>query len=328
LEMMNSIIFGSICVLIVAVLLPLGLHKVDEGHVGVYWRGGALLGPSSITRPGYHWKSPITSFRNIQITMQTDQVKNIPCGTSGGVVLYFDKIEVVNRLKEQFVYETIKNYTVNYDQTWVFDKIHHSINEFCSVHTLQEVYIDKFSTLDESLAKALQIVCNVWAPGIEIIAIRVTKPRIPESIRQNFEGIEAEKTKLLIATQTQKVVEKEAQTERKRAVIEAEKQAAVSKITAEKNISEKESRKNMSSIEDAVHLAREKAFTDAQYYKAEKEAQGNKLLFTQPYLQLEKIRSLVANSQIVYGNKIPLSFFPSGSMNLSSTSNTNPTSST
>ena len=30
--------------------------------------------------------------------MQTDEVKNIPCGTSGGVVIYFDKIEVVNLL--------------------------------------------------------------------------------------------------------------------------------------------------------------------------------------------------------------------------------------
>ncbi len=126
------------------------------------------------------------------------------------------------------VYETIKNYTISYDQTWIFDRIHHAINEFCSVHTLQEVYIDRFAELDDSLARSLQASCNVWAPGIEIIAIRVTKPRIPESIRSNYEQMEAEKTKLLIATQAQRVVEKEAQTDRARAVIEAQKQAAVS----------------------------------------------------------------------------------------------------
>ena len=34
-----------------------------------------------------------------------------------------DKIEVVNRLRKQFAYETVKNYTVNYDQTWIYDKI-------------------------------------------------------------------------------------------------------------------------------------------------------------------------------------------------------------
>lgn len=285
--MVSNLVLIAISVVVIAIGLPMGLHKVDEGHVGVYWRGGALL-PKSITKPGYHWKLPVTSFQNVQINMQTDQVRNIPCGTSGGVVLYFDKVEVVNRLKEEYVYDTIKNYTIHYDQTWIFDRIHHAINEFCSVHTLQEVYIDKFSTLDESLIKGLQTSCNVWAPGIEIIAIRVTKPRIPETIRQNYEQMEAEKTKLLIAVQAQKVAEKEAQTERKRAVIEAEKVAAVSKINMEKSVAEKESRKNMSAVEDQMHLAREKASADAEYYKAKKEGEGNSALFTKAYLRLEK----------------------------------------
>lgn len=32
------------------------------------------------------------------MTLQTDEVKNVPCGTSGGVMIYFDRIEVVNIL--------------------------------------------------------------------------------------------------------------------------------------------------------------------------------------------------------------------------------------
>lgn len=54
-----------------------------------------------------------------------------------------------------------------------------AINEFCSVHSLQQVYVDKFEQLDDSLMKSLQTVCDQWAPGIEIIAVRVTKPVIP-----------------------------------------------------------------------------------------------------------------------------------------------------
>ena len=57
------------------------------------------------------------------MTIQTDKVTNIPCGTSGGVMLMFDKVEVVNRLKRELAYETIKNYTIDYDKTWIFDKI-------------------------------------------------------------------------------------------------------------------------------------------------------------------------------------------------------------
>ena len=55
----------------------------------------------------------------------------------------------------------------------------------------------------------------------------MTKPKIPEAIRKNYELMEAEKTKLLISTQRQFVIEKDAETERKKAVIEAEKEAMV-----------------------------------------------------------------------------------------------------
>lgn len=41
-----------------------------------------------------------------------------------------------------------------------------------------------------------------------ILAIRVTKPKIPQSIARNYELVEAEKTKLMISTQAQKVIEK------------------------------------------------------------------------------------------------------------------------
>ena len=63
---------------------------------------------------------------------------------------------------------------------------------------------------------------------------------------------EAEKTKLLIAREYQKVVEKDAETERKKAVIEAEKEAQVAKINFEQKVMEKESIKTMSIIEGAL----------------------------------------------------------------------------
>ena len=40
----------------------------------------------------------LTTYRPVQVTLQTDEVKNVPCGTSGGVMIYFDRIEVVNIL--------------------------------------------------------------------------------------------------------------------------------------------------------------------------------------------------------------------------------------
>jgi len=49
----------------------------------------------------------------LQVTLQTDEVKNVPCGTSGGVMIYFDRIEVVNVLSR----DSGKWLSFNYDLT-------------------------------------------------------------------------------------------------------------------------------------------------------------------------------------------------------------------
>ncbi len=59
-------------------------------------------------------------------------------------MLYFERVEVVNKLSEKAVHDIIKNYTVYYDKPLIFDKIHHELNQFCSSHTLQEVYVEMF----------------------------------------------------------------------------------------------------------------------------------------------------------------------------------------
>jgi len=45
------------------------------------------------------------------------------------------------------VYDIVRNYTADYDKTLIYNKIHHELNQFCSVHNLQEVYINLFGTL-------------------------------------------------------------------------------------------------------------------------------------------------------------------------------------
>ena len=125
-------------------------------------------------------------------------------------MLYFDRIEVVNILSAKSgnfnftncllerlvvinwfnqspVYDIVKNYTADYDRTLIYNKIHHELNQFCSVHSLQEVYIDLFDQIDENLKRALQSDLNELAPGLHIHSVRVTKPKIPETIRKNYE---------------------------------------------------------------------------------------------------------------------------------------------
>lgn len=293
--------------LVFGVIVQFSLHKVEEGHVGIYFRGGAML--QSMSGPGFHMMIPfLTLVRNIQTTLQTDEVKNVPCGTSGGVMIYFDRIEVVNVLQHSAVYEIVKNYTADYDRALIFNKVHHELNQFCSGHSLQEVYIDLFDQIDENLKNALQNDLLEMAPGLKVHAVRVTKPKIPEAIRKNFELMEAEKTKLLISTQRQRVIEKDAETERKKAVIEAEKEAQVAKIKYEQNILEKESLQKMETINDEVHLAKEKSRADAEFYKIQKQAESNRLLLTKEYLDVKRIEAMAVNNKVYFGPDIPNMF--------------------
>ncbi|KRX19368.1 Erlin-1 [Trichinella nelsoni] len=309
---MSRHVVAATIMVVCGIMLQLSLHRIEEGHVGVYYRGGALL--RSISYPGYHLMFPVlTSVRSVQVTMQTDKVTNVPCGTSGGVIIYFERIEVVNILDVDRVYDIVKNYTVDYDKTLIFNKVHHEVNQFCSVHSLQEVYIDLFDQIDESLKTTLQSELNTIAPGLNVHAIRVTKPKIPETIRQNYEQMEAEKTKLLIAEQHQKLVEKEAETERKRAIIEAEKVAQVAKIEYAQKILEKESLKKISELEDQTYLAKVKSQADAEYYNAVKMAEANKVLLSAEYLELKRIEAVSNNNKVFYGTDIPNMFLSSGS---------------
>ena len=57
----------------------------------------------------------------------------------------------------------MRHYNVSWVIVWVSDKI------------------------DENLKSALQEDLNFMAPGLFVQAVRVTKPKIPEQIRKNYE---------------------------------------------------------------------------------------------------------------------------------------------
>ena len=73
-------------------------------------------------------------------------------------MIYFDRVEVVNKLDSYAVFDIVRNYTADYDKTLIYNKIHHELNQFCSVHNLQEVYIDLFGNHLRFLASVFQII--------------------------------------------------------------------------------------------------------------------------------------------------------------------------
>lgn len=86
-------IIKVIVVLILGYLVAMlaGFHEVREGYVGIYKRMGVLQ--KGLTDPGFHFRIPfLENYIEMKVTIQTDVVKNIPCGTSNGTLVYFDKV--------------------------------------------------------------------------------------------------------------------------------------------------------------------------------------------------------------------------------------------
>ena len=62
---LNVILASTVAITAVFIFVYMqGIHHVEEGSVGVYWRGGVLL--QECSKPGMHVKLPITVFRPVQ----------------------------------------------------------------------------------------------------------------------------------------------------------------------------------------------------------------------------------------------------------------------
>lgn len=297
----------ALCAILSIVVLTIligGFHVVDQSCVGIYYSNGVLQ--ETLSEPGFHFMIPfLTRVENIQVTVQTDNVENIPCGTNGGVLVYFDKIEVVNRLQRDLVVDTVRNYTSKYDKIWIDDRIHHEINQFCSQHTLHEIMIEKFEQLDEELQNRLQRVLKVWIPGLHILAIRITKPRIPIQIKQAFEQMENERNKLIIMQNRKNVKIQEAITSQLSEIIKAKSELEVAQIQVDKQIKEAESKYKLAQIQNQMLLEKEMSQTNSTYYSSIKELETQEQKLTDKFLKHIALDSLFSNAIFNLGTKIP-----------------------
>ena len=47
----------ALSLVLVPIMILKGMHKVPEGHIGIYFRGGAIL--DTYTEPGWHSMLPV-----------------------------------------------------------------------------------------------------------------------------------------------------------------------------------------------------------------------------------------------------------------------------
>jgi erlin len=280
------------------------IHQIEEGHVGIYKRGGEVL--EGYTTAGYNFKIPIiTTVYEIQITYQTDIMQDVPCGTNKGVTIYFPFINISNMLRPEHARMMVKNYTVNYDKLLIFDKVQHELNQICSINSIQDMVIDKFHEIDDNLTKTLQKFIDEMSEGLEIRSVRVSKPTLPESLKQKYIAIEEEILNQEIKLKARAVEKTKEETVKQLQDIQNE--VLLAKMINEKNISEVENQKYLGtqkSLADA-EAYRIKEMANSESYKINMTAYSNKQLHTDSYLMVVRMQSLMNNSKLFFEGKIP-----------------------
>ena len=66
-------------------------------------------------------------------------IGDVECGSSGGVVVSFDRLEVVYRLMPSKILDVLREYSALYAKTLIHDRVRSEMNAVCNAFTLQEV---------------------------------------------------------------------------------------------------------------------------------------------------------------------------------------------
>ncbi|BBN05859.1 erlin [Marchantia polymorpha subsp. ruderalis] len=198
---------------IVGALTYFAAHTVEKGHFGVYTRNGKVL--DVVSEPGLNFMLPfVTTYDQIQSSRRVHQVKNITCSTVGGINLYFEKVEITVRLLKEGVPELVRSFGLQYEEVYIHDNVRNEIEHFCSERTLHQVYVEDLQKIHDwitwGMKSGINYFLSIDPAAVEIIAVVVQKPKLPEAVAQAYARWEVEDAEIRLNDMILKSKDKEA----------------------------------------------------------------------------------------------------------------------
>lgn len=285
---------------------------VPTGYVAVPKRFGKTM--PTLLSSGLNFINPLTTrTQYYEIRPQSDAETNVDCVTNEGIKLIFDRIEVGNQLLPQYVLSIDENYGPDYDLYTLRNLIRHQVNVICAPRNTHQLVVTDFDQLDDLLKDFLQSENDRQKTGLNVMFVRLTKPRMPPSIEKNYLELAEQKTRKAVVLETQERLRAEKESE----MIMAKKDNEIraQKAESENEIREAEARaKNRMMILTMEAKKEEQALQDqilvataeAESKKTKLEADGLSALFSIPgYTQTKVAESMSSNQKIYYGDKVP-----------------------
>lgn len=291
-------------VVILIAILADGLHTIDEGHVGIYFRLGSLQTTYSL--PGLRWCTPLVTSEVLQVEYRphTDILDPIYGVTKDGITNIFKDIQVLTDVKLEQVIPMVRRFGKDFKRALVYDRVSEELRLFCANHTVNDVYNEMFLDIVQLVRERTeQSISRLGNDSVRILNLVVPKPDIPSNIVENYRKVKVQWTYQLVAVQEQKTEKIRKDTESLMAVADAEREKAVLEIELEKQLLQKEGDKNISTLQNVIVKHREETLAQMDNYKKTRAAEGNQALYTPEYINLNMAKSLANNTKFYFSGE-------------------------
>jgi len=184
----------------------------------------------------------------------------------------------------------------------VFDRVSEAIQIFCANSSIDEVYNTRFLDIVQFVNKTLHDSLERLTPdgGVKIWNIFLPKPDVPPAIAANYRNVKVEWTKQLVAQQKQRTEKIHKETERIKAVADAERLKEIQAIDIQKKIQMEEGKSNVSSINNEMMAKKRRIQADVSSYVSLSEAESNKELLSDNYVKLQIAKSFGNNTKMYF----------------------------
>lgn len=223
----------------------------------------------------------------------------------------FSKVEVVWKVRgPQGAWRLVKQHGRQFQKLWITDQIKSQVSQLCSKHSVADLYIHLFASMDEAIQSALTKILVKWAPDIQVLSVRTTKPQLPQILADEYQAVENARAQLQVVSQKQATALGKALNNAKRQVMQAERALEIARIDAARLLETAASRQEIAEIDNRMLLARAKQHADSQHERAVRAAGAEKALLSQQYLDSLRATALFnSTTEAYFGDKIPRVIF-------------------
>ena len=131
-------------------LLAHSLHHIDEGHVGVYFKYGAL--GNSVGHPGLNTMTPwVSTYEQITVRPRSENLTSFSAVTKDAIQIHFHDVEVISSVPQEHVLWLVKKFGVNFRTVLVFDRLREEVKKYAFSHDIDDVYNERFLEMSESV---------------------------------------------------------------------------------------------------------------------------------------------------------------------------------